>query len=283
MDIQITATGQACGARVTGVNLAEQLSEQTISLLRRAWLQHQVLFFPEQVLGTADLERFTQYFGPFGNDPFIEPIAGHPHVIAVERAADERGPVFAGNVWHTDWSFQTTPPAGTCLKSTKMPPLGGDTLFANQRMALEKMPAALRQRIEGKVALHSAVHGYSKEGVYGDNAAAQSMSMKFNPGDEAKQVQRHPLIRQHPETGDEVIFGCFGYIIGIEGMADSEAMELLGELHAWQTQEDFQYRHSWSPNMLIMWDNRSLLHAAEGGYDGYARLLHRTTIGERPL
>ncbi|MBT8149306.1 MAG: TauD/TfdA family dioxygenase, partial [Gammaproteobacteria bacterium] len=274
--------GQACGASVSGINLAIPLSEHTVTELRQAWLEHQVLAFPAQSISTADLERFTRYFGPFGHDPFIEPIPGHPHVLAVERAADERGPVFAGNVFHTDWSFQETPPAGTCLYSITIPPVGGDTLFANQHMALESMPATLRRRIEGKVALHSAVHGYSKEGVYGENDAARSMSMKFNPGDEAKRVQAHPLIRQHPETGKPAIYGCFGYIIGIEGMAEPDAMELLGELHAWQTREEFQYRHKWSANMLVMWDNRSLLHAAEGGYDGHARLLHRTTIAERP-
>jgi taurine dioxygenase len=88
----------------------------------------------------------------------------------------------------------------------------------------------------------------------------------------------HPLIRNHPETGREGLFSCFGYIVGIAGMDDAEALPLLIELYQWQGREAFQYRHKWQPGMLVMWDNRSLLHAATGGYDGYDRLLHRTTI-----
>jgi len=249
--------------------------------LRAAWLEHHVVAFPDQPMTTQDLERFTQYFGPFGHDPFIQAIEGHPHVIAVQRAADETGPVFAGNVWHTDWSFQAKPPAGTCLFSITIPPCGGDTVFTNQHMALEQMPDELRKKLEGKFAVHSARHGYSKQGAYGDNEEAEKMSMTFHPSDEANAEQRHSIIKAHPETGRLGIFGCFGYIIGIEGLEDDHAVELLLELHAWQTRVEFQYRHQWQENMLVMWDNRSLLHAAEGGYDGYARLLHRTTIGER--
>ena len=279
--MKIEPSGQSCGATIAGVNLTEPLAHETVEQLRAAWLEHHVLAFPEQSMTTQDLERFTQYFGPFGDDPFIQAIEGHPHVIAVQRAADETGPVFVGNVWHTDWSFQAKPPAGTCLFSITIPPCGGDTVFANQHMALERMPEALRKKLEGKFAVHSARYGYSKQGAYGDNEEAKKMSMTFHPSDEANAEQRHSIIRAHPETGRLGIFGCFGYMIGIEGLDDDHAAELLLELHAWQTRVEFQYRHQWQENMLVMWDNRSLLHAAEGGYDGYARLLHRTTIGER--
>ena len=278
--MKIEPSGQSCGATIAGVNLTEPLAHETVEQLRAAWLEHHVLAFPEQSMTTQDLERFTQYFGPFGDDPFIQAIEGHPHVIAVQRAADETGPVFVGNVWHTDWSFQAKPPAGTCLLSITIPPCGGDTVFANQHMALERMPEALRKKLEGKFAVHSARYVYSKQGAYGDNEEAKKMSMTFHPSDEANAEQRHSIIRAHPETGRLGIFGCFGYMIGIEGLDDDHAAELLLELHAWQTRVEFQYRHQWQENMLVMWDNRSLLHAATGGYDGYDRLLHRTTIAD---
>lgn len=279
--MQVVPSGQACGATVTGIDLSQALDNLTIATLRDQWLQHKVLAFPAQQLGTEDLERFTLYFGPFGEDPFIEPIEGHPHVIAVQRAADETGPVFADSVWHTDWSFQLTPPAGTCLYGITIPPVGGDTLFADQQLALAQMPAQLRARIEGKNARHTARLGYAPDGVYGD-AARETMSMKFSPSDAANAEQLHPLVRVHPETGREAIYGAFGYILGIEGMDDAAAGDLLAELYAWQTREEFRYRHRWAPGTLLMWDNRSLLHTAQGGYDGYARLLHRTTIGAKP-
>jgi taurine dioxygenase len=105
--------------------------------------------------------------------------------------------------------------------------------------------------------------------------------MDIRAAEEANETYCHPLIRSHPETGQLGIYGCMGYIIGIEGMPQAQAEELLFELHSWQTQERFQYRHKWQKDMLVMWDNRSVLHMATGGYDGSARYLHRTTIGER--
>lgn len=276
MNLTITPSGQACGATVTGVDLTRPLDANTLAALRAAWLEHHVLAFPNQALSDDDLERFTRAFGGFGEDPFIAPIPGREHIIAVERRADETSSLFA-EAWHTDWSFQAQPPAGTCLYGIVIPPIGGDTLFANQHAALEAMPDALRQRIEGRVAIHSAKRAYAPDGLYGQHDQ-RGRSMVIRPSKDAEQTQRHPLIRRHPETGREGLFGCFGYIIGIDGMNDAEALRLLTELYQWQSQEAFQYRHRWQPQMLVMWDNRSLLHAATGGYAGHHRLLHRTTI-----
>ena len=139
------------------------------------------------------------------------------------------------------------------------------------------MPEDLRAKIEGKMAIHSAKRAYAPEGSYGE-ADRPARSMDIRPSREAEKTQTHPLIQPHPETGEPALYGCLGYIIGIEGMDDAEAYPLLMELYHWQGQERFQYRHSWRENMLVMWDNRSVLHAATGGYDGHDRLLHRTTI-----
>ncbi len=278
MALDITPCGQSCGASVRGVDLSKPLSDSVVAEIRAAWLTHLVLAFPDQQMNDDDLERFTLYFGPFGEDPFIAPIPGRKHVIAVARAAAETGPIFA-EAWHTDWSFQKTPPAGTCLYGIKIPPAGGDTLFANQVLALEKMPDALRARIEGRRAVHSARAGYAKAGAYGVNDAKRAMDIR--PSDAALATETHPFIRIHPETGREALYGCAGYIIGVEGMDAAEGMALLGDLYRWQTQHAFQYRHKWSANMLLMWDNRAVLHMATGGYSGYDRLLHRTTIGIR--
>jgi len=277
MNIEVTPSGQACGASVTGVDLTQPLSESEISEIRKAWLEHHVLAFPDQAMSDDDLERFTLYFGPFGDDPFIAPIEGRDHIIAVKRDADETSPIFA-EAWHTDWSFQKTPPAGTCLFGIKIPPEGGDTLFTNQHKALDEMPEELRMKLEGKMAIHSAVNAYSKKGGYGDSDV-ENRSMDIRPSDEAEATQTHPIIRAHPETGRLGIYGSAGYIIGFEDMDTQTGAELMFELYHWQTRHEFQYRHKWEPNMLLMWDNRSLLHMATGGYKGHARLLHRTTIG----
>jgi taurine dioxygenase len=148
-------------------------------------------------------------------------------------------------------------------------------------MALEAMQAELRERVEGRVAIHSARRGYSPDGLYGD-ADTGPRAMNIIVSDAAYATQMHPLVRTHPETGVPTLYSTFGYIIGIDGMEQDEADALLGELYAWQTREEFRYRHRWQAHMLLMWDNRCALHRATAGYDGHERLLHRTTIGFNP-
>lgn len=278
MSLSVRVSGQACGAAVLGVDLRATMPADVVAAIRAAWLEHHVLAFPDQYLDDDELERFTLLFGPFGDDPFIAPIAGRHHVIAVRRDADETAPLFAEN-WHTDWSFQAHPPAGTCLNAVVVPPHGGDTLFANQHVALDSMPTELRSRLDGLMAIHSARGGYAPAGLYGEADQKGDRSMDIRPSSRALATQEHPVVRAHPETGRRGIFGCAGYIIGFAGLDDAESSALLMELHQWQTRDEFVYRHHWEPGMLVIWDNRSVLHRATGGYEGFDRLLHRTTIG----
>lgn len=279
--IDVIPSGQACGATVTGVDLSRALDAATVRAVRTAWLEHHVLAFPDQQLSDADLERIVQCFGVFGSEPYFLPIDGSEHVVALTRKADEKAPLFAEN-WHSDWSFLAEPPIGTCLYSLVIPPVGGETGFINQQKALAEMPAALRAKLAGRTALHSAGAAYAPDGMYGakDKAAGRSMAIRFS--EDARDVRGHPFILRHPESGRETLLGCLGYIMGVEGMGDDEAFHLLLELHAWQTREEFQYTHKWRENMFILWDNRSVLHRAYGGYDGYDRVLHRITVAGDP-
>lgn len=279
--LKISASGQACGASITGVDLSAALSDDTVREIRKLWLSHHVLAFPNQQLTDADLVRITGYFGSIGDDPFFLPIDNTSPVVALTRRADEVAPVFA-ETWHTDWSFKSDPPIGTCLYSLTVPPVGGDTSFVNQHKALAEMPSALRSKLEGRNALHSAALAYAPDGMYGDRDSEADRSMKIVTSDKARDVYAHPLIQQHSESGEETLYGTIGYIIGIEGMSDEAAKSLLLELYQWQIREQFQYTHKWREHMLVMWDNRSVLHRANGGYDGYARELHRTTIANSP-
>jgi taurine dioxygenase len=277
--IRVEPSGQACGATVTGIDLSKPLTPDDVAAIRAAWLKHHVLAFPDQQMSDDDLERYTIAFGGFGHDPFIAPIPGRSHIISVQRKANETSPLFAEN-WHSDWSFQPRPPAGTCLYGITIPPIGGDTLFANQHAALDAMPKSMRAKLEGRMAIHSAVKAYAPDGQYGARDKGRSMDIRVSR--DAEKTQLHPLIRKHPETGREGIFSTFGYIIGLEGMDEADSTPLLLDLYQWQAREEFQYRHKWRQNMLLMWDNRSVLHAATGGYAGYDRVLHRTTIAASP-
>lgn len=275
MALRIEPSGQACGARVTGADLKLPLDPLTVAEIRSAWLQHHVLAFPDQHLNDDQLERFTLNFGQFGDDPFFAPIAGRKNIAAIRREADEQSPLFAEN-WHTDWSFQARPPSGTCLNAVTIPPCGGDTLYANQHMAWEALPASRQTELADLVAIHSARLAYAPDGSYGTRDKGRSMDIR--PDESARATQTHLLVPTHPETGRRGFYSTLGYIVGIEGLSENEALPLLLELQKWQSDERFVYTHTWEPGMLVMWDNRSVLHKATGGYDGHRRELHRTTI-----
>lgn len=280
MTIEVIRHPAACGAAITGVDLRKPLDPVHVDAIRAAWLEHQVVAFPGQALDICDLERFAAYMGPEGEDPYIEAIPGHPRVVQVKREADEKTPVFA-ETWHSDWSFLGSPPAATVLYGNIIPPMGGDTLFANQCAAWEQLPLSLKTLLQNRRAVHSARRGYARDGQYGEKDKGRSMAIKY--GDSALKTQLHPIARAHNETGRLALYVSPGYTIGIDGIPDAEAAPILRELFAHQSRPEFVYRHKWSPGMLVMWDNRSVIHAATGGYEGHRRLLHRITVSDRLL
>lgn len=279
--LTIMETGAPFAAAITGVKLAGLRHEATWNEIRAAWAAFPVLCFPDQPLSLEDLEAVTSHFGPFGDDPFIAPVEGHPHVIQIRRDANEEARPFAKDSWHSDWSFQEVPPAGTLLYGEVIPPTGGDTLFADTTLAFEALSDEERQELEGMVALHSAILGYSPRGALAAENKKRSMTILFS--EEAENRHPHPVVRVHPVTGRKALFINPVYTVGLEGMEDDEAREILGPLYAHMLREEFQYRHKWAPHQLLLWDNRRVIHAATGGYDGHARLLHRTTIAGEPV
>ena len=280
MSIHITPQSAPCGALIRGVDLTRDLDPSAVAEIRAAWLAHQVIAFPDQRLEIADIERFASYLGPNGEDPYIAAIPGHPRVVQVKRDADEKTPLFAES-WHSDWSFLPKPPAATVLYGNVIPPVGGDTLFSNQYAAWDALSASMKTLLQDRQGIHSARRGYSPQGAYGERDVGRSMAIRY--GDSAMKTQLHPLGRRHTETGRTALFVSPGYTIGIEGMPEDEAQQVLLELYAHQSKPEFVYRHRWSAGMLVMWDNRCLIHAATGGYEGHPRLLHRVTVADRTL
>jgi taurine dioxygenase len=188
--------------------------------------------------------------------------------VQVKREADEKTPIFA-ETWHSDWSFLKRPPAATVLYGNIIPPTGGDTLFSNQYAAWDGLSGSLRALLKDKMAIHSARKRYAKDGMYGERDKGRSMAIKY--GDSALKTQLHPLARQHTETGRLAVYVSPGYTIGIDGIPDDEAIPILKELYAHQARPEFVYRHKWAQRTLIMWNNRSVIHAATGGYEGHRR------------
>ncbi|HMN82036.1 MAG TPA: TauD/TfdA family dioxygenase [Burkholderiaceae bacterium] len=280
MELHVVPQDASCGAIVKGVDLRRPLTDAQIAEIRRHWLEHQVLAFVDQNLAVEDIERFALTIGPFGSDPFFEAIPGHPHVAQVRRDADEKTPLFAES-WHSDWSFMDEPPAATLLYGNVVPPVGGDTLFADLYAAWDTLPGDLKALVAERRGIHSAGRAYARDGAYGEKDKGRSMKIRYS--DEALATRSHPIARVHPETGRTALFVSPGYTIGIEGMSDEEAKPILRALFKHQASPGIVYRHRWSQGTLLMWDNRCVNHAATGGYDGHARLLHRITVADRTV
>jgi taurine dioxygenase len=276
--ITVEPSGMTCGASIRGVDLASELTPALVAKLREIWLEHLVIAFPDQHLSLERFEKVALLFGDFGQDPYFKGLSDHPHIAEVKREADETTPLFAEG-WHSDWSFLETPPTGTLLYGRVIPPTGGDTLYANQYAAYDALDPSMKARLDGLIGIHSARRGYSKAGQYGEKDVGRSMAIVYS--DDALATQNHPLVQVHPETGRKALFLSLGYTIGIEGMPADDAQELLVELYKHQAKDEFIYRHRWSENMLTMWDNRAVIHAATGGYQGHRRLLQRITITTR--
>lgn len=268
-------------AVVRGLDLRAGLDEGDAKLVRDAWARHGVLVFPDQPLDIDELEAFTRSLGEFGEDPFIEAMPDHPHVLELRREPDEKATNF-GAAWHSDWSFQPCPPSGTILHSKVVPPTGGDTLYADGHRAWEALSPTMQSMLDGLRAIHSAAFAYGPRGVLAKDA--DQRTMKIVVSEEAEKTEIHPLVRRHPVTGRKALFVNPVYTVAIEGLHPDENFTLLKFLYDHMVKDEFVHRHHWQPDMLVLWDNRSTMHFADGGYDGHLRVMHRTTLaGDRPV
>ena len=268
-------SSSSLGVEITDVNLNEKLTFETIQKIRSVWLDMGVAIFPNQDLTHDEFQNFSLEFGNFGDDPFLGGLNEKPNIVEVKRLASEKSSPFGGG-WHSDWSFQENPPAATFLLSKIIPPIGGDTLFANTQIAYEDLDAEMKSKIDNLKVVHSAKLPYADDGFYATEKEHRSMNIITSK--EAKKEQIHPLVKVHPETQKKGLFINPVYTSHICGFNEEESFLLLSKLYEHMTQEKYIYRHKWNENMLLMWDNRTVMHMAEGGYDGYDRLLHRITI-----
>ena len=262
------------GVEVSDFSLSD-LTEENISFLRSKWVEYGLIVFPKLPLSHDEFKDFALSFGNFGDDPFISSLPDYPNIAEIKRSANEKATPFGGT-WHSDWSFMKKPPSATLLHSKIIPPVGGNTLFANTEKSFAALPEKMKNKLRNLKVIHSAKIPYADDGFYA--LEKEERSMKTLPSKEAKATFSHPMIKIHPETKKECLFINPVYTINIEGFSEDESQELLWELYEHMTQDKFVYEHIWNEDMLIMWDNRTVMHQASGGYDGYDRLLHRITL-----
>lgn len=268
--ISVEPLTPAIGAIISGVNIADDLSEEVVTEIRQAYLQYLVIFLREQTLTPDRLVAFAKRFGEIGYYPFVEGMAGQPEVVEVVKKEDET--INFGGLWHTDTSYLEVPPMGSVLYALEVPAMGGDTLFSNMYLAYDALSDGMKSMLEGLRGVNSAEKP--------DAAVTRVNRMADKPKDAARIVTTasHPIVRTHPETGRKALYCSNAHTMNIQGMTREESLPILEYLYQLQQREEFGCRFHWEAGSVALWDNRCAQHNALNDYHGHRRVMHRVTL-----
>ncbi len=271
--MEIRPTTDHTGAEVLGIDLARPVGPEDRAALNRAFVEHSVLVVRGQSLGPQQVLDAVKLFGDVfqqHNTRFAIPECPQIHYLSNQDSFPDGRRYIPGEGWHTDHSNDTRPPKATVLHAVTLPSSGGDTQFANMAAAYAALPDTTKKRIADLTAIH----------VYqSSHSARKLMALPDAAKERVPNAVLHPVVRSHPENGRKSIYINPIRIEGILGMDHKEALPLLHELLVHATAEQFQYRHRWQPGDLVMWDNRCLLHKANGDYDmAQTRYLYRVML-----
>lgn len=274
-DIHIRQLSGAIGAEISGVDLNSDLSPEDVAAIRRAWLDHLVIFFRDQDLASARFLQISRLFGEPVEYPFVSGIDEFPEIIEVKKLEHERNNF--GGIWHSDTVYLEEPPMGSMLLAREVPPFGGDTIFANQYMAYEALSERFRTLLDGLTAVHSSANA--------DVSKTREDRIKTSGTEEAgkEYLSEHPAVRTHPETGRKALYVNVAHTAHFKGMTEAESKPILEYLFQHQIRPEFTCRFVWAPGSLAFWDNRCAQHNPVNDYHGYRRIMHRITLkGDRP-
>jgi taurine dioxygenase len=254
------------GAEIRAVDCSEPFDEPTLAAVRAAWLEHLVVFFPDQKLEPDTQAAFAAQFGEITEGHPVEP--SHPenvNVLPIDSVKDRT------NFWHTDVTFMSKPPTGSFLYAVTLPETGGDTMWANTRAAYDALAEPLQRMCDGLTGVHFDPY-YAQEIARG---AGQEWE-----GRKVKQLWpvEHPLVRVHPETGRKNLFVNPQFTVGIKGFDGPQGSAFLRMLYDHMTQFQFIVRYRWHPGSLAFWDNRATMHYGIYDYGEDRRVMHRVTL-----
>jgi len=273
MSWTLTQLSDITGAAVSGLDLTQPVEPATRARLNHAFSEHSVLVIRGQHLTPVQTLTAVQLFGeifPQHNTRFALPACPQIHYISNQDTYPDGRRYIPGEGWHTDHSNDVRPPKATILHAVSLPDRGGDTEYANMAAAWDALPQSMQQRLAGLLAIHVYQSSHSNRKLMGLSDANK---------ERVPNAVLHPLVRTHPETGRKAIYINPIRVEGIVGLDHKEALPLLDDLLAHATQPRFIYRHQWQPGDLVMWDNRCLLHKANGDYDmAQLRYLYRVML-----
>ncbi|MFI5016232.1 MAG: TauD/TfdA dioxygenase family protein [Hyphomicrobiales bacterium] len=280
--IELRPAAGSLGAEVRGVDLTRPLPSATADELRRAFVEHLVLFFRDQDLTPDQHLDFSRLFGPLSRVPYVKHMDEYPDIIAVLKEADERNISAFGNAWHSDFSFLEAPPMGSVLYAREVPSHGGDTLWANMYEAYEALSDGMKRMLDPLRTMHSG-RPYGVARPPRDVRTSRSIAIERDNREADREVAQ-PVVVVHPSSRRKALFVNAIYTVRFEHMTEAESRPLLDFLFQHCIRPEFTCRFRWERGSLAIWDNRCTLHYAVNDYDGQRRLMHRTTIaGEPPV
>jgi len=273
--LDIRPLSGAIGAEILGIDLAHDMSDETIAAIRAAWLEHLVIFFRDQRLEPAQFLSVARRFGEPIEYPFVKGLDGFPQITPVIKLEHEK--VNFGGLWHSDTAYLDKPPMATMLIARETPPRGGDTLFANMYRAYETLSEGLRRVLDSLTAVNSSAKA--------DVTKTREDRIKDSGKTEAKKEYNaeHPVVRTHPETGRKALYVNGGHTVRFKDMSERESAPLLDYLFAHMVRPEFTCRFRWEVGSIALWDNRCTQHNPVNDYHGYRRVMHRVTLaGDTP-
>jgi taurine dioxygenase len=276
-DLSLRPLAPALGAVVGGIDLSAALDAHAIDFVTAALLDHQVLFFEGQDLSPERQRAFARHFGPLHIHPIYPNATEAPEILILDTHADN--PPDSDN-WHTDVTFIETPPLGAILHAKRLPPTGGDTLWASNSAAFDALSPALQEFLDGLTAEHDFVKSFPAWRF----ARTPEERVRWEKTRDSHPPLAHPVVRRHPVTGRRGLFVNDGFTTRIRDLSPAESEAVLGFLFRHAAKPEFTVRWHWKPGDVAFWDNRITQHYAVADYLPARRIMHRATIiGDRPV
>jgi len=274
LPFEVTPSSVTIGGEISGLDLRNPLNDEQVDGIRTALLDRKVLFFRDQDITTEQHLEFARNFGELEVHPFAPNKDGYPEVLAITHDRDHPG---QENGWHSDVTWRLEPSLGSILRCLECPPIGGDTLFSDMYAAYDNLPKAVREKVEGKFALHDF------EGFRVRMRARGASEQQITEFNKAYPNPEHPVIRTHPETGRKGIYVNAAFTKHIIGLDQADSDALLSVLYLQAGNPEYQCRFRWANNSMAFWDNRACQHYATSDYWPHHRIVERVTvIGDAP-
>ncbi len=274
-DITARRLSGLVGAEIGGVDLAPGITQRTVDEIRDALLACNVVFLRGQELTLDQFLAFARQLGEPSEYPLLPGLPGYPMITPVVKRENET--VNFGGVWHSDTTYLPEPPMATLLLARTVPPVGGDTLFANMYAAYDALSDGMKDLLGGLVGISSSRKADAMR------TREDRVSEAGRPNSDNELIGEHPVVRTHPETGRKALYLNIAHTVRFVGMTEEESAPILHYLYEHSVRPEFTCRFSWEVGSMAIWDNRCTMHNPVNDYHGYLREMHRITLrGDAP-